>query len=204
MKKSAGVLIAAVLLLLCPSLFAQDGRFDVSVNVAGELPRQTDGNGVTQIPTNSVGFLATGRYRLSSLFSLEAAWERSHDSQKYQTGGLFYQVFTGVNEFSGSLVAHPWQHGHWEPFLLGGGGMLSFGPTASTIDGTTTAIGAVRQLQPAFVYGVGTDYRLASNFALRLQYRGLFYKPPDFKVLNLFTGGTGHIAEPAIGLAFNF
>ncbi len=111
---------------------------------------------------------------------------------------------TDVTELSGHLVVRPFRRGHWEPFFLGGGGILAFGPNNSTIDGITTAIGAVRQIQPAVLYGVGTDYRISQFVALRLQYRGLFYKPPDFKVPTLLTGGTGHIAEPTIGIAVNF
>jgi opacity protein-like surface antigen len=203
MKKSVGFLIAAFL-LLCSSLFAQDGRFDVSLNVAGKLPSQTTGNGIFQRPTSSVGFLGTVQYSIAPKFSLEANWERTSDSQKYTTGGLFYQVSSDVTEFTGSLVVRPFRRGHWEPFLLGGAGILAFGPSSTDVDGITTSIGAVRQIQPAILYGVGTDYRVTPNFAFRLQYRGLFYQPPDFKVPYLFSGGRGHMAEPAIGVAFNF
>jgi hypothetical protein len=203
MTKTVGFRIL-VFLLLCPFLFGQDSRFDVSLNAAGELPKQTTGNGITLSPTSSVGFLATGRLKIAPKVDLEANWERGTDSQKYYTGGLFYQISSDVTELSGAVVFHPFQRGKWDPFVLGGGGILAFGPSSTVIDGATTAIGALRQIQPAFLYGVGSDYRLSSNFALRLQYRGLFYQPPDYKVPYLFTGGHGHMAEPAIGIVFHF
>lgn len=203
MIKTTGFILTATL-FLCASLFAQDGRFDVNLNFTGDLPRATTGNNIIQRPTSSGGFLATAAMRIVPKVSLQANWGTTYDSQKYQTGTLFYQITSDVREFTGGVVVHPFQHGRWEPFLLGGGGILSFGPTSSTIDGITTAIGAVRQIQPTVLYGAGADYRLSPHVAFRLQYRGLFYQPPDFKVPTLFSGGRGHMAEPAIGIAINF
>jgi hypothetical protein len=41
--------------------------------------------------------------------------------------------------------------------------------------------------------------------ALRLQYRGLVYRSPDFGVPGrFFTGTRGHMAEPSIGIAVKF
>lgn len=190
--------------LLCPLLLAQDGRFDVSVNFAGKLPRQTSGNQVVQSPTSSGGFLGTAGFRIAPKVSAEFNFESTYNTQKYQAGGLFYQIPGDMREFSGALLFHPFQHGRWEPFILGGGGIIAFGPADTIIDGVSTPTGAVREKLPTVLYGLGTDYRITANFALRLQYRGLFYQPPDFKVRNLFTGGLGHTAEPTIGLVFNF
>jgi hypothetical protein len=203
MNKTIGFLIAAIL-LLCPFTFGQDGRFDISLNAAGELPKSTSGNGIEQRPTSSVGFLATARLKIAPKVSLELNWERSHNTQKYETSSLLYAVDSDVTEFTGGFAVHPFRRGHWEPFVLGGAGILSFGPNDTQIDGISTPIGAVRQIQPTVLYGVGTDYRFSQFVALRLQYRGLFYKPPDFKVPTLLSGGMGHLAEPTIGIAINF
>jgi hypothetical protein len=38
-----------------------------------------------------------------------------------------------------------------------------------------------------------------------LQYRGLLYKAPDFRVPSLlFTGAKGHMAEPSAGIVLKF
>ncbi|HEY1802396.1 MAG TPA: hypothetical protein VGG46_15825 [Terriglobales bacterium] len=190
--------------LLCPMLLAQDGRFDVSLNFAGKLPRQTTGNGVVQSPTSSGGFLGTVGFRIASKVSAEFNFETTSNTQKYQGGGLFYQIPGDMREFSGAILFHPFRHGRWEPFLLGGGGIISFGPDGGEIDGVATPIGAVRQKLPTVLYGIGTDYRIVPRLALRLQYRGLLYQPPDFKVRYLFSGGLAHTAEPTIGFVFNF
>ena len=78
-----------------------------------------------------------------------------------------------------------------------------------------TTIPASRQTKPAFLYGgesIGESSpacpsfadHVSSHLALRLQYRGLLYKAPDFKVQNLFTGDRGHMAEPTIGVVVRF
>ena len=42
------------------------------------------------------------------------------------------------------------------------------------------------------------------HLALRFQYRGLFYRAPNFNNPNLFTGSRGHLAEAAGGLVIKF
>jgi len=105
-----------------------------------------------------------------------------------------------------------------EPFVFAGAAALIFYPSydTNTINGVLTTIPASQQTRPAFLYGGGLDYRIFSrlpfirrssvsdHLALRLQYRGLLYKAPDFKVQNLFTGDRGHMAEPMIGVVVKF
>jgi opacity protein-like surface antigen len=85
-----------------------------------------------------------------------------------------------------------------------GGGALVFNPTNTLIGGNPQEQEGLRQTRPAVLYGGGVDYHLISFLALRLQYRGLFYSPPDFWLPGLFTGGRGHLAEPVVGLVVRF
>ena len=55
-----------------------------------------------------------------------------------------------------------------------------------------------------FLYGGGTDYRLWKFVSLRLQYRGVIYKTPNFGQPNLATHAKGHLAEPAFGIVIKF
>jgi hypothetical protein len=48
------------------------------------------------------------------------------------------------------------------------------------------------------------DYRLVRALGLRLQYRGLVYKAPDFGLAALSTDSWTHTAEPSVGLVFRF
>jgi opacity protein-like surface antigen len=83
-------------------------------------------------------------------------------------------------------------------------GGLRFSPGNTYIDGFQASLGAVSETSLAFLYGGGVDYQLWRRLKLRLQYRGFLYRNPDFNVPPLFTGARGHIAEPSLGLAFNF
>lgn len=63
------------------------------------------------------------------------------------------------------------------------------------------------QIRPAMMYGVGMNYTLSPRWELRAEYRGLFYKSPDFNAPNssipitrLFTV----TSEPTISLAYSF
>lgn len=56
-----------------------------------------------------------------------------------------------------------------------GGGGLFFRPADNSV-------GAKNQIRPAMVFGGGVNYKLTSRLDLRAEYRGLFYKSPDFTI----------------------
>ena len=204
MMKQVAVVGAAVLLFTSLGLAQNEGRWDVSLSGAELFGKQTSGNGTVLVPTHNVGFLASGRLRLAKNSALEANWGHADDSQKYITSTLQYRILTTVSEFSGAYVFTPMETKRFKPFLLVGGGVLVFNPNNTLIGGNPQGLEGVRETRPAILYGGGVDYHLISFLALRLQYRGLFYSPPDFKLPGLFTGGRGHLAEPAVGLVVRF
>jgi opacity protein-like surface antigen len=204
MIKQAGIVVTALLLVAPFGLAQNEGRWDVGASVAGLIGKQTNGNGTTQIPTTNVGFLATGRFRFAKKSSLEANWGHSDDTQKYITSTLQYRAPTTISEFTGAYVFTPMETKRFKPFLLVGGGALVFNPNNLLINEVQSGPQGVRQTRPAVLYGGGVDYHLISFLALRLQYRGLFYSPPDFQQPGFFTGGHGHLAEPAVGLVVRF
>jgi opacity protein-like surface antigen len=55
-----------------------------------------------------------------------------------------------------------------------GGGGLFFEPTQGPF--------AKEQTRPAMVFGVGMERDLSSHFSIRAEYRGLFYKGPDYQI----------------------
>jgi opacity protein-like surface antigen len=81
-----------------------------------------------------------------------------------------------------------------------GGGGLFFEPTQATF--------AKEQTRPAMVFGVGIERDLSTHFSLRAEYRGLFYKGPDYQIdrpayvpqQRLFTVTN----EPTISLVYRF
>ena len=215
MLSKAGIIVAALFFFTSVGL-GQDNRYDVSLGGAGVFSKQSTGNGTTQTPTQSGAFLATGRVRFTPRSSIEVNYARTKNSQNYVSGVNDYRIQGVISEFTGAYVFSFHQTEKLEPFVFGGGGILVFNPTLTLINTVQTGVGATRQTKPAFLYGAGVDWKVfsilpiisqsahASNVALRLQYRGLVYKAPDFGVPNLFTGARGHMAEPSIGLVVKF
>jgi len=217
MFRTSGIVVAA-LLLFTTAGWCQDNRFDVSVGAAGVFTSSSSGNGTTLTPTNSGAVLVTGRYRFSARNSVELNYSHTTNSQIYFSSPLTYRIHNTISEYSGAYVLSFWQSERVEPFVFVGAAAVAFYPsyTGDTINGVDTSIPASQQTKPAFLYGGGADYYLFSrlplirrspltaHLALRLQYRGLLYKAPDFKVQNLFTADHGHMAEPSVGIVVKF
>lgn len=198
-------LVATIGFLVLPSISpAQTNRFDVSVGANGIFAKQSSGNGTTLTPTNSVGILATARYRLSAKHSLALNYGRASDSQIYSTPPFSYRIQTHVTEYTGAYMFSPVETERFEPFLLAGGGALVFSPYNTFIDGYQVPVAAVKQTEIAFLYGAGLDYKIFSFLRLRLQYRGLVYKAPDLSFPGFLTEAKGHLAEPSAGIVIRF
>ncbi len=197
---------------------SQDNRLDVSLSGGPVITNHATGNGTTLTPTKSGAVLVTGRYRFSERSSAELNYGHTANSQIYSTPPLTYRIHNTISEYSGAYVFSFLQSERVEPFVFAGAAALIFYPSygANTVNDVLTDIPASQQTKPAFLYGGGFDYRvfsrvpfirrssLTNHLALRLQYRGLLYKAPDFKVQNLFTGARGHMAEPSIGVVVKF
>jgi hypothetical protein len=215
--QTIGIAAAAVLLFTSLAL-SQDNRFDVSLNGSAVITSTSTGNGTTLTPTKSGQVLITGRYRFSARSSVELNFAHTANSQIYFSSPLTYRIMNTTSEYSGAYVFSFLQTRTLEPFVFVGAGALVFYPGYSfnTINGVQAYLPAAQQTKPAFLYGAGVDWRIFSrvplirrssltdHLALRLQYRGLLSKAPDFNVQNLFTGARAHMAEPTIGIVVKF
>jgi len=178
--------------------------------------KKSTGNGTTDAPTNSGGFLATLRYRFSARSAAELNYGTIRNSQIYTSAPNIFRIQNKATEFTGAYVFTPFETKKAELFVFGGVGLLSFNPDTTFVDGVQTPIPAERRTQIAFLYGGGMDYRIFSSIpfirrspasehlSLRLQYRGVVYKAPDFNIFGLFTGAYGHMAEPLAGIVIKF
>jgi opacity protein-like surface antigen len=217
MVRTSGIVVAAFLLFTTVG-WCQNNRFDVSLGASAVFTGTSSGNGTTLTPTNSGAVLVTGRYRFSARSSVELNYSHTTNSQIYFSAPLTYRIHNTISEYSGAYVLSFLQNERLEPFVFAGAAAVGFYPsyTGDTINGVETSIPASSQTKPAFLYGGGVDYYvfsrvplirrspLTAHLALRLQYRGLLYKAPDFKVQNLFTGDRGHMAEPSAGIVIKF
>lgn len=222
MLKRAGIALA-VTLLWTSMAHGQGGHFDASFNGGATFTNTASGNFVTQSATSGLNIFGTFRFKFNPKHSVAFNYGRSKNSQTYQTGDDFH-VLNTIAEISGTYMFSPFHKGgKFNPFFLAGGGVLRFDPNSTWVffpdlaDGTHNRVqvnlGAVKQTQLTFIYGLGMDYQLpkVSRLALRVQYRGFVYKAPDFKVdqnsgsaVSFFTGARGHMAVPSVGLVFSF
>jgi opacity protein-like surface antigen len=204
MLKNVLVLSAVVFLFPCLAL-AQENRFDVSLGATAVFSKKSTGNGTELVPTNSGAVLATARMRFTNRSSVALNFARTKNSQIYDTTPFSYRVPVNISEFSGAYFLSFLQSEKLEPFVFGGAAGLSFYANSSYADNSSQLLlGVTRQTQPALLYGAGADYQVWHRIAVRLQYRGLFYKAPDFKGPNFFTGARGHLAEPGVGVVLKF
>lgn len=198
--------ILAVLFLSASLAMAQEFPFDVSVGGGPAISRSTSGNQTAQTVTETGVGLATLRLNFSKKNSAEFSFARSRNTQEYFSSPYQYRIQDTITEYSGAYVFRPLRWGNFRPFLLAGAGVLRFNPiiAGTTINLILTPLPTVLQNRATFVYGGGLDYHITRRWGVRLQYRGLLYKVPDFGVNNLFTGATGNLSEPTLGVVYRF
>lgn len=182
---------------------AQNGRFDLGLTGGVAFSTQPQNNGVTLTPTNNANVVATLWMKFKPKSAIEVNYGRMKNSQHY-ISTLDYRIPSTVTEFSGAYVFRFAPRGKFSPFMFGGAGVIVFNPDDTLVDNVETGIGVQRQNRFAFLYGGGVDYHVIWRLGVRLQYRGLLFSAPDYKLQTLFTGQHEHMAEPGVGIVFNF
>ena len=206
MKKGQIVAVAVVLATAAAAAHAQKG-IEAGLSGAGVWSKSTNSSTgtISDSPTKSVAIFGTVGYHFNKHHAIQLNLGHTNNSQIFSVAPDTYRVMTGILEYTGAYVFSPFQSKHFEPFLLAGGGGLRFTVGNTYIDSVQATLGANSRTSLAFLYGVGTDYKIFSHLGLRLQYRGLIYRNPDYGVPSLFyTGAKGHMAEPSVGLVVKF
>jgi opacity protein-like surface antigen len=222
MLKKAGLVVTALILFTSLGLCQKQGHFDASFNAAVVFTRTSDGNGIQQSATVGSNYFGTFRFRFKSKSksSLIFNYGYAKNSQIYRSNFDYHQLDT-IHEYTGAFVYNFLETGKFQPFFLIGGGALGFYPRSTWVilpdfpnnvpNRAQINLNAQSQTEAALLYGGGVDYKLYKRLALRLQYRGLYYNNPNFKVntlngsvISFVAGYRGHMAEPSIGLVFRF
>jgi len=190
------------LLLLVSMAAAQDSRMDVTVSGVGVFTNDSSGNGLTQSQSGSGGLLASFRYGIGHRSAIELNYGFTRNSQTY-TNGFFpiAEQQENVHEFTADYVYRLHRIHRMDPFVFAGGGSLVFSPIT---DSPASIPFADRQAKGTFLYGAGVNYALLGPLGLRLQYRGLVYKTPDFGNGLFSTDSWTHTAEPSLGITLRF
>ena len=204
--KKGQIVAVAVLAIATTAAYAQIGA-EVALSGAGVFTKTTSSStsNISNTPTKSMAVFGTIGYHLTKHHAFEITLGHTNNSQIFTVPPDTYRVMTGVFEYTGAYVFTPSPKGRWQPFVLAGAGGLKFSVGTTYINTFQTRLGAKGQTRPAVVYGAGADYRIFEHLGLRLQYRGLIFRSPDFSVPSRFyTGAIGHMAEPSIGIVAKF
>ena len=222
-----GKLRGVVLLLVCragcgawgqagPSLrhMPDATTMDVSVGAFAQLTpnRVTNGGGTVQGASPSEGVLATMHQQVGPLLGYSVNFGYTRTTEQFLNvvvvnpggGPTNYSdgsVTTDMWELSGSYVMHaPKYFQRFSPYGQFGAGILSFLPAKKNQPDAVN-------FRLAGLFGAGADYRLSRTLGVRLEYRGMIYKNPDFrfapKVLRTSKNYTV-TSEPTISLTYSF
>jgi len=201
-------LAVAVLMFTCAAAAQDNGnRFDFAISGSAVFSKKTTSSSgsVTDTPTKSTAFTGTFRYHFRPKHAVDVNLGRTRNSQIFFVPPNTYRVLASISEFTVDYSFSPLTIGKLHPFVFAGGGALHFSPGSTFIDTFPTSIPVATQTSLAFLYGGGADYPVWRMISARVQYRGLFFKEPDFGVPALFfTGAKGHLAEPSAGIVLRF
>jgi len=198
--------IALLVLLLTVGLVAgraQESRQDVSIigSVLVE-PWVTSTTDVSAGAKRAIGGLASYRFMLTPRGALEANYGFEQNNILYK-GPTFlngYKVNVRNQEITAAYV-YNFTFRKFNPFVEGGGGALLW---QSLRNEATTTLDVKNQTTIVGLYGAGVAYELSPSFDIRLEYRGILSKVPNFGDTLLNTNKYYNIYNPVIGVAYHF
>ncbi|HEV8494690.1 MAG TPA: outer membrane beta-barrel protein [Candidatus Angelobacter sp.] len=200
MKKIA--LIALLLAVCVAAGRAQESRQDVSISGMVLIePFMASSTTVQVNSTPAYGGLLSYRFMLTPTNALEANYGITYqNSIGYYVNPNHYKVLTRTQEISAAFV-RSFVLKNFNPFVEAGPAALIFLPIRNS--GTTT-VDVKQQTSISAMYGAGFAYELSPSFDLRVEYRGLVTKVPNFGLQQLSTNRWYNISNPAIGIAYHF
>lgn len=172
----------------------------------------------TQGTSSSAGVLGSVRQSFRPWFGYSVNFGYSRFSEKYSYGNSspspsqpestnsYFETGTiGVSmyEFTGAYLFQGPKTRRFDTFLQLGGGALTFLPTKDPSPYWVT-------FRPVMVFGTGMNYKLSRHWALRAEYRALFYKNPDWSGIRSADTNVPTVKlytvtnEPTISLVYRF
>ena len=204
MKKLA--LLALLLTVFTIAGQAQESRQDVSVSGSVVLePYVNSTTNVTVASKRGLGALFSYRFMLTPRGAIEANYGYSQGALRYHATSLpnGVNINARLQEISAAYVLN-FNYHNFNPFVEGGGGALLWGPIKNI---GTQILDAKSQTTIVGLYGGGIAYEVSPSFDIRLEYRGIFSKVPNFGATgtpNLTTNKYYNINNPVIGVAYHF
>ena len=199
MKKFA--LVALLLTFSAVAGRAQESRQDVSISGSGILePFVSSSTAVKVSSKRGIGGLFSYRFMLTPRGAVEANYGYTQNSIHYKAPSYDYQVNTRLQEVTAAYV-YNFNFHNFNPFVEAGGGALLWGNIRNL--GTTT-LDVKSQTTIVALGGVGLAYEISPSFDIRLEYRAIGSKVPNFGYSQLNTNKYYVISNPVIGVAYHF
>ncbi len=189
----------ATLVLTSSSLAQETRRNEVSAQMTGFITKKTDGNGISQGSTKSVGLLAGYRFFFNRYLGVDGSYGWARNTLHNFTPAGTFNIQSDIHQVTGAVVVR--YPNKISPYALAGAGALIFNPTENA---GGFVPGADRQTKAAFVYGAGANIYITERFGIRTEYRGYVYKQPDFGLDALNSDKVTHTAQPSVGLVIRF
>ena len=173
-------------------------RFDAAVSGFGQVTGDSNGNSIREDTTESIGGLLSFREGYKPLLGYEVNYGFTKYSESYNKG-LLARVQNNVHEGTLSYMVQAHTGYGFQVFATIGGGIMVFAPTSKGGHGRPV------QLLPAFTYSLGFNHNvLSDHIGIRVQYRYVKYKTPDFHDFLLDTQTLRRTMEPSIGVYYRF
>lgn len=171
---------------------------EASVGVLGEFTPDVSGNGITVRATNGLGGQAAFRHSYHWWLGFEGSYNYARFSEYYS--GKPYSIQHNMHEFAVDYLATtPISPLSFKPFAMVGVSAIVFSPSLNGGQNVSW------QGRPGANFGVGVEHPLLTPyFGIRIEYRGVYYKAPDFNESALKTGASRLTSEPMAGLYFRF
>ncbi len=199
-----------------PALDRQLDRVDIAVSAVGILNSDSSGNAIVDgqsttvnlHPGNTVGVLATIRYIKSPLLGFELNYGQARYTDTFTPFGILPPpgqpaaaggVQQNAAEYTAGYVAHLRPLCVVIPFASVELGTIAFRPTPGGGEGL------IKQARAAYYYSIGAEKTVFSpHFGVRVQFRQVFFKAPDFETNYLTIQQRTSTLEPGIGFYLHF
>jgi hypothetical protein len=188
-------------------------RLDLGVSGVGVLTKNVSGTNLFGNPTtlstsSTLGALVQIRYVRSPLvgFEFNYGYARYTENFNFATTTTFgppaglFPVQTKAAEYTFGYVAHlpRFSYHGIQPFAGAGVGTTAFTPTPGGGEGLP------EKARMTYYYTVGAEDMVSRHFGLRLQFRQLFYKAPDFGQNYLTIQQQTISTEPSFGFFIKY
>lgn len=171
---------------------------EVSLGAFWQRTPSVTGDNVTVDATRSIGFQGAFRHSYHWWLGYEGSYNWARYSEHYSSARP-YAVQHNMHEFGASYLVSGTSVLGFRPFALAGMSAVVFSPTLNGGQKVSW------QGEPGINFGAGIDRALiTSHFGVRLQYRGVYYKTPDFGQSQLKSDKYRLTSEPMAGLYLRF